>query len=107
MEAIAPVLLVISIPLMLRWIPRNHVYGFRIAATLADDSVWYDANALIGRHMFLLGVMMVFLELALPPTMRNQVLATVGIVGVTAFVVADWRTANRWRRERETPGGQS
>jgi hypothetical protein len=106
MEALGPVLLVISIPLMLRWIPRNYVYGFRVAATLADESVWYDANALIGRHMFLLGVLMVLLELALPVTMRNQFLATVAIVGVAAIVVADWRTANRWRRERETPGGQ-
>ena len=107
MEALGPVLLLFSIPLILRWIPRNYVYGFRVASTLGNDSVWYDANALFGRHMFLLGVVMVLLELALPVNMRNQVLATVGIVGVAAVVVADWRTANRWRRERETPGGQS
>ena len=104
MEALGPVLLVLSIPLMLRWIPPNYVYGFRIAATLANKSVWYDANALLARHSFLLGVVMVFLELVLPLTIRNQVLATVAIVGLTVSVVMDWRTANRWRRERETSG---
>ena len=107
MEAMGPVLILLSIPLIFRWIPRNYVYGFRVAATLANDSIWYDANALLGRHMFLLGVVMVLLELALPLTMRNQVLATVGIVGVAAIVLADWRTANRWRRELGTPGGES
>jgi uncharacterized membrane protein len=104
MEALGPVLLVLSIPLMLRWIPRNSVYGFRIASTLADDSVWYDANARFGRHMFLLGLVMVLLELALPLAIRNHVLIAIGVVGVTYFLVTDWRTANRWRRERDLPG---
>jgi hypothetical protein len=39
MEALGPVLLVLSIPLLLRWVPRNYVYGFRIAATLRSDAV--------------------------------------------------------------------
>ena len=94
-------MLVLSIPLILRWIPRNSLYGFRIAATMANDSVWYDANALIGRHMCLLGLVMVILELALPLSFRNQVLTGVAVVGLAVLVVADWRTANRWRRERE------
>src|SRR5215203_1193013 len=102
MEALGPVLLVLSIPLMLRWIPQNHIYGFRIAATLANKSVWYDANALLGRHSFLIGVAMVLLELVLPLSIRNQVLATIAVVGLTLSVVMDWRTANRWRRERES-----
>ena len=101
MEAIGPVLLVVSIPFMLRWIPRNYVFGFRVAATLASDSVWYDANAQFGRHTFLLGLFMVALEFVLPITIRNQVLATVAIVGLVVLIVASWRTANRWRRERE------
>ena len=101
MEAIGPVLVLLSIPLMLRWVPRNYLYGFRIAATLANESVWYDANALSGRHMFALGLVLVILELVLPSNIRNVTLATVGIIGVAVILVADWRTANRWRRERE------
>jgi len=34
MEAIGPVLIVVSIPLILRWVPRNRFYGLRIPATL-------------------------------------------------------------------------
>jgi len=102
MEAIGPVLLVMSIPFMLRWIPRNHVFGFRVAATLANDSVWYDANARGARQTFVLGLFMVALEFILPLAIRNQVLATVAIVALPIIVVTNWRTANRWRRERET-----
>jgi uncharacterized membrane protein len=41
----------LSIPLILRKVPRNVVYGFRICATLADDFVWYEANAYFGRGL--------------------------------------------------------
>ena len=101
MEAIGPLLVLLSIPLILRWVPRNRFYGFRIPSTLANDSIWYDANALSGRHMLILGLLMVALEFVLPSTLRIPVLRTIGIVGVAAFIVADWRTANRWRRERQ------
>ena len=101
MEAIGPILILLSVPLVLRWIPRNRLYGFRTASTLANDSVWYDANALSGRHMAALGLVMVALEFLLPAAIRTLVLRTVGIVGLGVIVVADWRTANRWRRERE------
>jgi hypothetical protein len=100
MEALGPVLVVLSIPFMLRWVPRNHLFGFRVAATLANDSVWYDANARLGRQTFLLGLFMVALEFVLPIAIRNQVLATVSMVVLPILIVANWRTANRWRRER-------
>jgi hypothetical protein len=41
----------LAIPLILRRIPRNVVYGFRTRATLADDDVWYEANAHFGRGL--------------------------------------------------------
>lgn len=102
MEAIGPVLILLSIPMILRWVPRNRFYGFRIPATCSNESVWYDANALCGRHMFLLGTLMVTLEFLLPAAVRIQTLRTIGIIGMGIILVADWRTANRWRRERET-----
>ena len=100
MEALGPVLLLLSIPLLLRWVPRNHVYGFRIAATLRSDDVWYDANALFARHAFALGLLMIALELLLPVSIRNVALAAVAFIGLAAIIIADWRTANRWARER-------
>jgi hypothetical protein len=100
MEALGPVLLVLSIPLLLRWVPRNNVYGFRIAATLRSDAVWYEANALFARHTLALGLLMIALELTLPLSMRNVALGTVALFGLPTIIALDWRAANRWDRER-------
>jgi hypothetical protein len=40
----ALILLIISIPLVLGWIPRNRFYGVRTRKTLSDEGVWYSAN---------------------------------------------------------------
>jgi hypothetical protein len=101
MEAIGPILVVLSIPLMLRWVPQNRFYGLRIPATFCNESVWYDVNASHGRHLLLLGGLMVALEFALPLAIRTPVLATIGFVGLAGIVAFDWRAANRLRRERE------
>ena len=98
MEALGPLLLVLSIPLLLRWVPRNYVYGFRIAATLRSDAVWYEANALFARHALLVGLLMIALELTLPLSIRNYTLSAVALIGLATIIVADWRTANRWDR---------
>ena len=42
---------ILAIPLILRKVPRNVIYGFRTCATLADDFVWYEANAYFGRGL--------------------------------------------------------
>jgi uncharacterized membrane protein len=103
MEAIGPVLILVSIPLMLRWVPRNRFFGLRVPATLRSDSVWYDANALCARHMFLLGMALVILEFLLPQALRIQTLRIVATVGFVAIIVADWRVANRLERQRRAP----
>ncbi len=101
MEAIGPVLILLSVPLIFRRVPRNRFYGLRIPATCGNESVWYEANALHGRHLFLLGAFMVLLEFILPASIRTLTLRTTGIIGLGVIVVADWRTANRLRRERD------
>jgi uncharacterized membrane protein len=101
MEAIGPILIVLSIPLALRWIPPNRFFGLRIPSTCADESVWYDANALNGRHLLVLGLLMVALEFVLPASLRTPVLAGVGWIGFVGIIVVDCRAANRMRRERQ------
>jgi len=39
----------LSIPLILRKVPPNHVYGYRTRATLSTEALWYEANAYFGR----------------------------------------------------------
>lgn len=46
----------IAIPLILRKVRRNAVYGFRTRSTLSDDAVWYAANAHFGWGLFLASI---------------------------------------------------
>ncbi len=43
--------ILISIPLVLRKIGPNVVYGYRTRATLSDPALWDEANALFGRRL--------------------------------------------------------
>jgi uncharacterized membrane protein len=43
------IFVIIAIPLIMRKVPRNVIYGFRIKATLQNDFVWYEANAYFGK----------------------------------------------------------
>jgi uncharacterized membrane protein len=102
------VLGVIAIPLILRKVPRNVVYGFRTRATLSDDFIWYEANAHFGRGLLIASVVTAFAALilyrvqSLPPTAFLQA-SIVALVLPT--LVATIATA-RFIRSL-TPGGPS
>lgn len=49
--ACAGLFLLLAIPLILRKIPRNSLYGFRTLKTLKSDRVWYEANFFFGWGM--------------------------------------------------------
>ena len=100
MEAIGPILVLLSVPLMFRWIPPNRFFGLRVPSTLRNKSVWYDANALSARHLFALGALLVFLEFVLPLSIRIEILRAVASIGFATIIIMDWRTANRWERKR-------
>jgi len=93
-------------PLAARRIAPNRVYGLRVPATFADTRVWYDANALAGRDMVILGAVVFVVAVALPRTMHvNETAYTVacaGILGVGSLLLAvrGWRAANRLLHER-------
>lgn len=42
-----------SIPLMLKLVPPNRLYGFRTRQTLADRETWYRANRFAGCALFI------------------------------------------------------
>ncbi|GAB4484581.1 MAG: hypothetical protein OHK006_09180 [Thermodesulfovibrionales bacterium] len=48
----------VALPLALRKVPRNIVYGFRTRTTLSDDFIWYEANAHFGRGMLAAALVM-------------------------------------------------
>lgn len=42
----------LALPLWLRLVPVNPLYGVRLPSTMQSESRWYDVNAVFGRHLF-------------------------------------------------------
>ena len=90
----------LAIPLIRRKVPPNHWYGLRVPATLADERVWYEANARAGRELLVLGVLVMalgaLLYLVTIPVWLSLLLWFAFIMcGLIVFVVRSWRFANR------------
>jgi uncharacterized membrane protein len=106
-------LLVFGWPLAARRVRPNHWYGLRIPATFADKRVWYDANAVAGRDMMVLGVIVSIIALGLPHVISLEEGAYAGtcaaLVGLGSLVLAvrGWRVANRMLREQHREGTAS
>jgi len=52
----AGVIAVVSIPLILKMVPPNHLYGFRTPSTLANRPLWYRANTFAGWALLIAAV---------------------------------------------------
>jgi uncharacterized membrane protein len=48
-------LIAAGIPMWLRRVPPNALYGVRFASTLSDDRIWYEINARCGRDLVGIG----------------------------------------------------
>jgi uncharacterized membrane protein len=97
-------LIALALPLYLRKLPPNRWYGVRVSATFADEAVWYEANALSGRDLIVLGVLQVLVATLLPALLSEPVYVflNLGIMlaGGIAFGVAAVKRANRLLAER-------
>jgi uncharacterized membrane protein len=104
-------LIALGWPLAARRVRPNRWYGLRVPATFADETVWYDANAVAGRDMMALGTLVVAIALALPHVggFRRETYAGVyaGILGIGSLILAvrGWRIANRLLRKRRGGAG--
>lgn len=82
---------VISIPLILKAVPPNGLYGFRVRATLTNPAIWYAANAFGGWALLFAAVMSATALLLLPAGVKRwQLWATflLPIVGALAASLA-------------------
>ena len=61
------IVLVLSLPLWLQWVPPGP-YGLHVKATYLDDRVWYSANAACGRDLVILGGVLMLLSILIPGT---------------------------------------
>jgi hypothetical protein len=55
----------LAIPLMLRKVGPNPIYGFRVKQTHEDPDVWYEVNAVAGKGMLVDGLIVVLASLVL------------------------------------------
>ena len=104
---LSSLLVLLAIPLILRRVPPNPLYGLRVPATYKDDQVWYDANAASGRDFVIFGVCMTLLTIVLQVAgVRDMAFAIAWSLAVGAgaigTVVLGWTRANRMFRERQT-----
>jgi uncharacterized membrane protein len=54
--ALSAVMFLVALPLALRKVRPNVVYGYRTRATLADEDLWYEANAYFGSRLIIASV---------------------------------------------------
>jgi uncharacterized membrane protein len=98
--AVSALLAVIAIPLALRWIPRNIVYGFRTRTTMANDATWYEANAYFGRALListLCGAFLAYVIYLVRPFSPTVFLPVSVLVLVAPTLVATVATVRRIR----------
>jgi SdpI/YfhL protein family len=104
-------LVVFGWPLAARRVRPNRWYGLRVPATFADERVWYDANAVTGRDMMILGAVILAVALALPRLGGISIDAYAGVcsallvMGAVGMGVRGSRVANRLLRERSRDAG--
>jgi hypothetical protein len=48
--------IIIGLPLALRKVSRNSIYGFRTRATMISDELWFSANAHFGRGIIVASI---------------------------------------------------
>jgi uncharacterized membrane protein len=49
----------LAIPLILRRVPPNNFYGFRVPQTLNNPTIWYQANAVAGYFLLASGIILI------------------------------------------------
>ena len=97
------VLAAIALPLALRKVRRNFVYGFRTPATLSDDRIWYEANAHFGRGLLVASIVGAAAIVALsqaglaPRTLLNASIAAL-VLPDFAATVATFRYVGALKR---------
>ena len=95
----------LAVPLWKRKVGPNSAYGLRVAETLEDDEVWYEANVRSARDQMGVGVGLILVATALyfveplGPEAYALVCTGVLLVGVLWFCLHGIRIARRVKAE--------
>ena len=106
-----PLLFVLAIPLWMRLVSPNVLYGVRTRATMADETLWYDVNAACGRDLAVAGALVTFgtwvidaHSAAWVPELRNLAIAALLVVSLGWVSLRCWAALRSARavRQRKT-----
>jgi len=92
----------VSIPLILKVVPRNSVYGFRTPSTLASDEIWFRANHFAGWALLIAAGASAALLLVIPANARTTpgFEAAVFTFPIVVALIASFVYLRRINRER-------
>lgn len=93
--ASAVIISAISIPLILKLVPPNGMYGFRTSVTRSSVDIWYAANAFMGWALLLAAVVSVSGVAWLPGTAKRGVLLAVFLLPLLGAVAASFAYLNQ------------
>jgi uncharacterized membrane protein len=72
-QLIVPLILIaVSIPMIVRLVPRNRLYGFRTPYTFSSDDVWYRASRVAGIALCIAGCAWAAAAVFLPAIVPSQ-----------------------------------
>jgi SdpI/YhfL family protein len=77
---------IISLPLILRLVPPNGIYGFRTGRTQSSHAVWYAANAFHGWALLGAAVLGAALLFVLPDTSKRWQLWAAFVIPVSSAI---------------------
>ena len=63
---------IVSVPLILKLVPRNRFYGFRTPATLSSDEIWFRANRFAGWALLIAAGVSAGLLIGAPQSARSN-----------------------------------
>jgi hypothetical protein len=80
----------ISMPLALRRVPMNHLYGVRLSESFVSNEDWYEINAYGGRLLATFGILLTvlgYLGRDLAPSTRSPMYAVFTVAPLVAMLV--------------------
>ena len=101
---IGALFVVLAVPLMKRLVVPNRWYGFRVAQTLKDPHVWYEANAYAGKWLLWLGVVLMAVAVVLywvpgvSPREYKTICTGVLMVGIVVNLIQSFRFLGALRK---------
>jgi uncharacterized membrane protein len=87
-------ILLLAIPMILRRVPPNAIYGVRTEASFASDSDWYRINAIGGRYLAVSGLVIIIVGIVgffLPVSARDSYSISAGVAAWLAVVIPCFR----------------